>query len=360
MENLFGLLCDDDVLPAIPPRSVRPQTSLDQFISDNDCFHISARNAVEVAKASISECNYGELLDDDDVLFLKMNPKILDDSWDAFSTAGSELSVSISAATNSFISTDSATQISDSNTLLEVSGPLSRSEMEVETNTAIRASDSAMKLRAMSQNFFVVQQSFTCKCIGNGAKNCLGKLTLGDICELRESFWGEQSESAPTSSERKNKMYHILTHATRGDRFEFFVGKAQICEAGYLTALGLSSASPPRMWRETKKDVIDGKLPVDKEITASPRWRLQFQHAQNYQLRVINSECDDDPEILCKILPYVYASQFYAEYKYHYSCLTISGEVSTEDIASEKTFGRALRELIGTSRNCICSESNTL
>jgi hypothetical protein len=142
-------------------------------------------------------------------------------------------------------------------------------------------------------------------------------------------------------------MYELLTKSHKGAGFVFSIGNTEVCEAGYLMALGLSTASPPRMWRETKKDVLAGLLPIDKDLSASPRWRVQFTHAQNYQLRVINSECDDDPEVQCKILPYVYASQFFAEYKYHFTCLSVSGEVSTDEIASEKTFVRALRELIG-------------
>lgn len=152
---------------------------------------------------------------------------------------------------------------------------------------------------------------------------------------------------APTTSERSERLRELLKNARKGNDFAFFINKTEVCEGGFLLALGLSASSPPRMWRTLKAAIIEGREAVDREFTAAPRWGVMYQHAQDYQRKVINTECDDDPEHEIKVLPYIYASQFYQEYEHHFTSLTISGEVTTADIASKRTFVRALAELIG-------------
>lgn len=93
--------------------------------------------------------------------------------------------------------------------------------------------------------------------------------TLKDIYRLKNDFWGEYHEPAPSSHTRRLMVLEILknAYAINQQNFTFVVGNREknnrvVCEIGFLILLGLMrsnrSADIPSQWRRVKEYVISG------------------------------------------------------------------------------------------------------
>ena len=66
--------------------------------------------------------------------------------------------------------------------------------------------------------------------------------TLRDIWDLRDKFWGDENQPAPSSGERSAKMIDLLKASfIEGSKsFAFFLKSGRkICESSFLQILGL-------------------------------------------------------------------------------------------------------------------------
>ena len=77
-------------------------------------------------------------------------------------------------------------------------------------------------------------------------KECLQKLTVGQVCQFRKRYWGGPYEAAPKDKDRKQKSIDILKdcYDVFNKTFNFRILKIdgenfdQVCEGAFLVALG--------------------------------------------------------------------------------------------------------------------------
>jgi hypothetical protein len=158
MDSFLSLLGDDDELP--PIRQPKKLTAaFDALLDDEDLFHLTNTNKPFKPRSesrTISNSSFGDLLVDDDFFVPKINPTILEDNWDGFSAAETFLTTSSTLSSQKSQSTLDACVTSD-DMLFSPMVPVSATEIEIECNRAIRTSDDALKLKAMSQDFLVLK-----------------------------------------------------------------------------------------------------------------------------------------------------------------------------------------------------------
>ena len=197
----------------------------------------------------------------------------------------------------------------------------------------------------------ILQAKFKCRCTGG---NCIGAIGPVVATQFREQFWGAfSSPQYPSMSARRTQIRtlldtaHLKGEVFRPRSFVFQISSFIVCENGFITMLGFNANDKPRMWREIKKRVLEGKL----ETTAETRLSLHINgmrlHARTFILAFIKRECDQLPNKLVAIVPYVYIRAFWADYEYACRLVLTSGKIGGAQIASYDTFKRAFLELKG-------------
>jgi hypothetical protein len=129
-------------------------------------------------------------------------------------------------------------------------------------------------------------------CVYGGG--CVNKATIGETSSLRRSFWGINSDPAPSSEQRKRLIVNILENAyiRHENVFKFVIGEKAggytlVCESAFLILLGLSNkknaSEAPGQWKRAKIALLK-KVNGELDDIRAPRRksRLKSDSAQSY------------------------------------------------------------------------------
>ncbi len=147
-----------------------------------------------------------------------------------------------------------------------------------------KSSDQSMKLSAMATSI-VEFAELQCPGSCQFTRSCLDDAKLSMCKNFRDFMWNPILESAPASSERRERITRILLKAfevpTKSKKFPFSffledptvtvrrrteeklpAKRKQICEWSYVALLGLTETmEKPTMWRTIRADIAKGADP---------------------------------------------------------------------------------------------------
>jgi hypothetical protein len=212
----------------------------------------------------------------------------------------------------------------------------------------VRSGDHELKQIAFQESVMELS-SYNCpqsQCPNNGA--CCHIVNLAQVKHLREHYWGPAATPAPTSTERRGKIYKLLErfYQPSSNRFGFALEsntsggdlkKPQVvCEHAYMRLLGYRGVS--RQWKQCKVAVrhrtggdahrraIDKAAPLRSRAAA---WISRFSD------RCADTMLDGGGNV--KVLPYETVADFFKEYK-----ASAPNHSPNQPLCTKRTFSRAL------------------
>lgn len=141
-----------------------------------------------------------------------------------------------------------------------------------------RKSDKQMKQFAFATTIADIGQ-VECSARCAHGRHCLQDTTLYTLYCERVAFWGKEDYSAPTASERKDKIVDILSDAYLKNKEELVFAviggresglkKRLVCEFALLVIIGLCGLKfqAPRQWNDCKRLLLTGEVKQSHEYS---------------------------------------------------------------------------------------------
>ena len=137
-------------------------------------------------------------------------------------------------------------------------------------------------------------KSVNAKCCTQTGGNCVSRVQVGHVGDLRKRFWGDSSiDDFLNSKVRGEKLKKLLTefYDNSKKQFNYKVGTLDVCERGFLILLGLISGkkTPGSQFERVKKEIMGliNKPIIDEELKSKQDLR------SNIKNHVVSSDNDD-------------------------------------------------------------------
>lgn len=258
-----------------------------------------------------------------------------------------------------------------------------------------RSSEDDLRIFALGRPISSVFRNYQCPQTCAFGGTCKNEITINNILEELDSFWGDETIALTTTLRRHKSITKLLSAVLRSEKsnaisFGFAIGTSSaksrlVCEATYLHAIGLKRTN---MWSNSKKTVANllkdgdfsklknGSNFVDDIVkamrqTKDPNEKKSRNQTESCKLFIQwfaennGSQSPHEGETDLTILPFETLAQLYLEYCFH--C-----DKDEEPKAGKETFRTAYRDLKddglvrftkgkGTFPTCdICNNANDL
>jgi len=112
---------------------------------------------------------------------------------------------------------------------------------------------------------FEDMRSLKCGCKKYNGK-CIGLAGIDAIGELRDNFWGSKFDETIRTKEKGKKLESLLRqfYDAPNDKFNYTVGKLNVCDKGFFMLLGLFNKSSQKIGSQLRRimNIVRNKLPL--------------------------------------------------------------------------------------------------